>query len=380
MGPQVRDSTGITIVENRTPAWAPGEEWRVSAEPTLEIGVMEGDSAYQLFRVTGAVYQPDGAIAVANSGTSEIRLFDASGMFRSATGRRGGGPGEFEMIMWLLPTRGDSLLAYDWRHRRVSVLDPEGEYVRSFELKMLTTTGGFPVISETFPDGHLLLATEMTFVSGEIPQGARRDSAVYYLLDPDGNVAERLGAFPGGESYHVSEGETWFAGGLTFGRFGQAAAGRDGFYYGSSDHFEITFFERTGVPRRIIRLDRENLPVTQDDIDRYIENRLDQADDEEERHVERTLLDRMPFPSTMPAYGSFIVDKEGNLWVEEWRRPGEDQPRWRVFDGDGVFLGAVETPVRFRIFEIGADYLLGRWADELDVEHIRVYSLIKDPT
>lgn len=379
VGPLLRDSAGITIVENTGPVWAPGEEWWVPAEPTLDIGIMDGDSAYQLFRVTGAVRQPDGGIAVANSGTGEIRFFDRNGVFRKATGRRGGGPGEFEMLMWLLPTRGDSLLAYDWRHRRVSVLSGEGEYARSFQLEMLTTSGGFPVVSEAFPDGHLLLATEMTFASGEIPMGARRDSAVYYVLDPDGEVAESLGAFPGGESYHVSDGETWYAGALSFGRFGQAAVGALGFYYGSSDRYEITFFDRSRNPQRILRLERENLEVTQEDIDRYVENRLARADTDEERHTVRTLLERMPFPSTMPAHGSLVVDKAGNLWVEEYRRPGDRQPRWRVFDGDGILLGTVETPERYRIFEIGPDYLLGRWDDDLDVEHIRLHPLVKDP-
>ncbi|UCF19485.1 MAG: hypothetical protein JSU87_16435 [Gemmatimonadota bacterium] len=80
----------------------------------------------------------------------------------------------------------------------------------------------------------------------------------------------------------------------------------------------------------------------------------------------------------MPAYSDIVVDLEGNLWVGEYRRPGDDQPRWTVFDPDGVMLGIVETPQRFRIFEIGGDYVLGRGVDELDVEHIHVYRLLKD--
>ena len=72
------------------------------------------------------------------------------------------------------------------------------------------------------------------------------------------------------------------------------------------------------------------------------------------------------------------MDAEENLWVGEYRRPGDTEPRWRVFSPTGAYLGLVETPERFRIYEIGPDYILGRWSDELDVEHIRMYPLVKN--
>jgi sugar lactone lactonase YvrE len=71
------------------------------------------------------------------------------------------------------------------------------------------------------------------------------------------------------------------------------------------------------------------------------------------------------------------VDAEGNLWVADYRRPGDDQPRWTVFDPTGAMLGVVETPERFSIHQIGSDFVLGSWADDMDVEHVRLYRLIK---
>ena len=67
---------------------------------------------------------------------------------------------------------------------------------------------------------------------------------------------------------------------------------------------------------------------------------------------------------------------DGSVWVSEYRRPGDEQPRWKIFNVEGVYLGVVETPPRFYIFEIGSDYLLGRWRDDLDVEHILLYELM----
>ena len=50
---------------------------------------------------------------------------------------------------------------------------------------------------------------------------------------------------------------------------------------------------------------------------------------------------------------------------------------WTVFDARGRFLGDVTMPAGFTPFEIGADYVLGRWMDDLDVEYVHVYALDK---
>lgn len=57
----------------------------------------------------------------------------------------------------------------------------------------------------------------------------------------------------------------------------------------------------------------------------------------------------------------------------------------RVFDADGVHLatwgrggqalGFLETPAGLTILEIGADYLLGRATDNLEVESVQVWAL-----
>ena len=79
----------------------------------------------------------------------------------------------------------------------------------------------------------------------------------------------------------------------------------------------------------------------------------------------------------MPAYDGVIVDRGGNLWVEAYRRPGDSVPRWTVFDAQGVMLGAVAVPDLFEIMDVGDDYVLGKWVDELDIEHVQMYELMK---
>ena len=85
----------------------------------------------------------------------------------------------------------------------------------------------------------------------------------------------------------------------------------------------------------------------------------------------------MPFPETMPAYEStWVVDEEGNLWVPDYTLPAEPAT-WSVFDPQGRLLGTVDTPAGGEVTQIGSDFVLGTWTDEMDVEQVRMYRLIK---
>jgi hypothetical protein len=74
-------------------------------------------------------------------------------------------------------------------------------------------------------------------------------------------------------------------------------------------------------------------------------------------------------------------DAFGVLWVREPEHPGSEGPeQWIVFDTDGSLLGTVGMPRGFQVFQIGPDFVLGRARDDLDVEYIRLYELIRSPT
>ncbi|MDH4045855.1 MAG: hypothetical protein OEW06_15510, partial [Gemmatimonadota bacterium] len=85
----------------------------------------------------------------------------------------------------------------------------------------------------------------------------------------------------------------------------------------------------------------------------------------------------MPVPATFPAFGDLNVDAEGRLWVADYRAPDEEQTTWTVFDAQGTLLGTIRTPPGLTVMEIGTDYLLGTWTDDLDVPYVRLYRLTR---
>jgi hypothetical protein len=370
----MRDSAGIQIVENTAPLWAEGKGWQLSEQPALSIGELEGDPNYQLYQVYDAHRLSDGRIVVANAGSNELRFYDGKGRFIATTGRKGGGPGEFQGLADVWGLADDSLLTYDFRNNRISFFDPDGEFVRSFQLHSLTGGKSSPSLVAPFADGSLLIRARTMAFSPQTEGGLRRDSVLYLLCDPAGELLDSVGWYPGPEWYVKSEEGTMAASTRAFGRAPVAATFADAFYFGASDSYEVARYDASGELQQLIRKTQQNVSVTAEDIERWKGEHFQEEDENTRIFWERMHAD-MPFPETMPAYQRLVVDAQGNLWVEEYRRPGDEQPRWTVFDPEGVMLGVVETPPKFQVYQIGSDFVLGRWTDELDIEHVQLYKL-----
>jgi len=373
----VTDSSGVQIVESIGPVWSEGSGWRLSDQPALNLGVLDGDPAYQFYEIRGAWRLTDGRIVVADGGASELRYFDSNGAYLLSVGEEGGGPGEFGSMGSLSATPGDTVVVLDGRNRRISYFDPSGAFIRSVPLQFLAETGGSPTLMTPFDDGTLIIGVQNLFGSGGFGGGLTRGEVVYVRCDTTGALMDTLAVRAGMEMYTAVQGDNRLAGVRPFGRSSQTAAHSNGFFLGGGDTYEIEYRNKEGVLLRSIRQPVENMQVTQADLEAYRRKKIENAESERQRQVEETLFGLIPFPESYPAYRDFVVDADGNLWVGVYRRPDDDQPRWTVFDTDGRMLGEVQTPDGFTIFQIGRDFVLGRWADELEVHHVVMYELLR---
>jgi hypothetical protein len=208
-----------------------------------------------------------------------------------------------------------------------------------------------------------------------------RESFLYVRYEGDGTVADTMGRFPGNAFYQVAsrEGSTihTISVAAPFMRSPHVALGPRGFYFGTGDSYAIGEYARNGTLSLIIRCAQGNRPVTAQVAARYKEEILGAMNNPNVRRVQERAWADMTFPTTMPAYGALFVDDEGNLWVRDYAAPGEAAPPWQVFDGQGAWLGPVAAVPGFTPSQIGGDFALGVWVDELGVEHVRMYPLVK---
>lgn len=371
-----RDSAGIHIAENVAQAWSESEAWRLSQQPLLDIGGFEGDPDYELYHVASAFRMPDGRIVIGNGGSYQIRFYDESGVHLLDAGREGEGPGEFRVIVWVKPYRGDSIVVYDSRLTRISVFDADGRFARTFPIKAMEGSS-MGRADDVFEDGSVLVE-EFLGMPPDAGREVARPIEPRYRIGPEGEFEDSLLAYRGSEMFmHDANNGLVFFGPPMFGRSTSYGVYGNRIYVASNDEYEIRVHGSDGALQSIVRKQHENGDVTDADVAALREERLGGDFPEGMREAMIDVLDNTPIRETLPAYRSILLDRMGNLWVREYNRPADAMPRWTVFTPEGEMLGTVSLPDDFDLQDVGDDYLLGTREDELEIEHVVMYELIK---
>ena len=382
------DSAGIPITTALAPLWGPGEGWTISEEPLVEVGAVTGASEYLLNGVIGAVRLSSGDIVLGEYSTGELRRYDRDGVFLWRASGRGEGPGEHGFMEFVGALAGDSLATYDGALGRIQVFAPDGEVARTMRID--SPWSGFTprrVIGVT--ERHLAMI--FSDYRGEIPVGAVRWPGIRvatFSLE-DGAVASVMDV-PGAEQFITRAGTRVTYSGYEFGKGPQLAVTTGRLAFVDTEAFSVRSISLDdGSPTRILRRDEPVQEVTGEHVEAYVDWMADRnitygGYSRERAEASKPRWRNRPMAATLPVLQSIRLDAAGNLWVEPYSLPGAEVPPFEVYDLDGNWLGSVAMPPglslvdRPRIgFEIGDDYILGVWFDELGVQYVRLYGLEK---
>jgi hypothetical protein len=375
----ITDSAGVRIVANSAPAWSPGEEWRVAGAPSVSIGDSSRSPAEEFTAIRRVLSLPDGRIIVANGNAPpELRVFDADGAHVTTIGRQGAGPGEFRAIwdVWLAAP--DTLVVFDPAVSRVSYFAPDGTLLHSTDMRQITSPdaaapAAIPAVPwARFPDGTFLMRPNRWLP--ESSQGSGRATVTIVRARDDGSTMDTIGVFPEADYITTERGPA----APRFGRLAVIHVSGSSIFRGMGDDFTIDEYDVEGRHLRSIRRPHTPRPVTDELVERMRQHELATAPPARRDYLMRDYSERPRLP-TLAAFGStWIVDAVRNLWVQHDAIALDSTGEWTVFDADGRWLGTVRIPPRLRPFEIGRDYILGVWRDELDVQSVRRYPLLKE--
>jgi hypothetical protein len=368
----VRDSAGITIVENAPDAAERVPRWTIGPEPSLSIGVAEGDAGYEFHFVLDGRLLSDSRIAVLDWGSRQVRLFGSDGRLVAVQGRDGGGPGEYlnPQIMWILP--GDSIAVYDPRQDRVTVLASSANGLDLARVATVRRGIRSPLPAGSLDGGRRLVVLHRTF-EGATP--IRPRMGALWALSIDSLASDSLlqirhgsyGLIPGGEEFGIVAGFPIF-GGLS----GWARAEGDRLVHGSGQEYAVEVADGRGSTHRIVRWHGPDRAVTTDDVREWIDGMVARVPPER-RAMERRRREAMPVAEAKPAHGRLLLDPVGRLWVNQWDLWTDhltDGPEWWVFDSDGRMVATARMPEGFRAFDVGDGVVLGRVQDQLGVERV----------
>lgn len=373
----MRDSAGVTIVENRRPSWSAGDAWRIAPDPSHRIGRRQGRPEEEFAGVAAAVPLADGGIAVADEGSGQIRFFDDTGNFVRSVGSRGNGPGEFTMLADAGSAPDGTVWAYDFALRRISWIAPSDGRLASMTLgpepPVLAATGALP--GRSFVLRQLWGAAR---TAGATREGIRRDPVAVVRFDSAGRLRDTIAAPPGREVViRVEDGR----GVMTRRPFGAdlVTAVRDGrIVIGRQDVPVLEEFTGDGTLRRRIALpERGDRRLQSAEIEAHVARGLVDVSAERRPSV-RSELAGLPYPEEMPAYGRLVPGAGDYLWVSQWTPADLPARRWSIIDPRGVWLGDIELPPGFRLLAVADDRIVGVERDDLDAETVVVYPLVRD--
>jgi hypothetical protein len=368
------DSMGVTIVTNVL-ADARLETWRVDSRPRLSLGSADGDASRQFQDIVAALRLSDGSIVVADQGSNELRYFDADGVPKARAGGVGGGPGEFRVLLNVHRLAGDTLIANDLFLPRLTRFTGDGKLVETIEFgaavpRLMSLLG-------VTSDGEFIFRPGGSPTRAQGYRGSVRDSTFIIRVSSDLETVDTIGAELGTEFFFSGSGG--FAPRIA-GRDLSIAVAGNVVYWGDQESFDIGAYTPDGEPLLRIRFPEMDLRLSQADARDIREKLLVDVPGTAEAAAQEyeSYLSENPLPEIKPAFGRIIADRSGNLWVSAYRVNDDDSEHWRVFLADGTLIAEVEMPTRFRVLEIGDDYVLGRWRDDYGVEYVREHALTRE--
>ena len=86
-------------------------------------------------------------------------------------------------------------------------------------------------------------------------------------------------------------------------------------------------------------------------------------------------LAAVPYPESKPTLDQLVVDTEGRLWAQVIGLNAENG--WLIFDVEGALVARASLPAALRVLHIGPDHILGVRQDELEVEYVELYGIIR---
>jgi len=368
------DSAGIILVENRSAQMEQTQLRTLSTDPAVEISLQPELTPTPPW-ITDVAALPGDRLAILDQESHQVLLFNHEGELLARFGKEGDGPGEFRELASLLPLPGDSVGVYDSASRTLSVFDGQGNLGRTVSLAEVVQ-GRFHSFLLPLPAGDMVFLA----VSGPgvgFREGVFRASRESLRMGPDGEVLSSYGSFPGAEVFGGFDG----AGRALFGTTTYATTVGNRFVVGTGEATEITLFDTTGAPERIVRWPDHDRTITARHEEELFAAALE-AEPAVPRAVMRDIFDRAPRAALLPPYEDLLGTDDGHVWVGAYRGPryslrGQRPPRreWLVFDTLGVLAARVETPEGFRPHEVADSRVWGTFTHENGALSLRAYTL-----
>jgi len=338
---------GVKVVHNFQPeqneAFKP-----IEFVEDLSIGGEEVDENYIFIRPIDIDSDSSGNIYVLDYRDCSIKKYDAQGKHIKNIGRRGQGPGEFQMPLFLQISQHNKIYTGDILSRRIEMFSVNGDYLKTLKMEE--------------PVEHISISQNDEFVAGirySIEEENKEREYIYKVCKVDSQMNKifeiyiqkqpKFGQISDGEfslNYH------WFV--------KCDINSKNNIYVATANKYEINVFSSEGSLLFKFDLDFKPIPVT-GEAQRKVMEILDKL---------KGMLDVQKTSKHLefyPVFRTISIDEKDRIWVEHYKPYWRDKPRkktfFNVFSSKGKFLFTTKIDkVIFPklIFKNGYVYVLTR--------------------
>jgi hypothetical protein len=136
---KIEELNGVRVVHNeKSGQW--GANIEVKLELVRTIGGLDAEENLSFKEPSDIVRDSAGNLYILDSGNNRIQKLDSEGKFIKTIGRKGQGPGEFQIAHSMDIDSEDDLFFFDVMSRRIEVLSSEGKPLRTIKFRAFSSS------------------------------------------------------------------------------------------------------------------------------------------------------------------------------------------------------------------------------------------------
>ncbi len=278
-----------------------------------------------------------GNVFVMDFSDNNIKQFDPSGKFLKLLGRKGQGPGEFNMPIDIVFAK-DRLIVWDMGNDRLCALTMSGELIKA---KNTSAFAGRPNKVGALPTGEIVLFTEKTYFS----EPDRAQDCFIEILTPDLQPIKRLysqavlrNKFMRAEG-RLSNLPQPFCSDVYW-----AVSPIGNIVLGFSEKYEISVYNKEGQKVSTFSHPYDPVKVTTEDEKDFFGGMSYTTETGIKRGAPDHIVKNTTFPKFKPAFNALIVDSDGNTLIHTYKKNKDEMYRYfDAFDVQGKFIATVHV-------------------------------------
>lgn len=339
---KIEEENGIKVIKNpREPLYG---EIEFELEEDLSIG-REDDENYMFYsRVSLAVDNQDNIYAL-DGRNCRIQKYDKNGQYLQTIGRKGQGPGEFELPFKFLLDIQNNIYVYD--RRKLKVFNNKGEFLKSVNLRTLIFD--FCVS----PEGSIFANSELRDEEGS--------KQTVIEIDSEGEIIEKVAEFPFVDLVVRKSGDVTYSFGVSrhvyIPQLYFSNIDEKSFCYAHSSGYRIFILDKDGNILLIFQKE-ESPPAVSRKEKNFILDQMKKRFQERGRSLPAGVLEEVQFPSNRPFFDHIMADDKQRLYVRRLKSVLDKSEGFEfdIFSKEGLYLYKTKLPFTPLVIKNGFIY------------------------